>query len=190
MGLKLIGEYTHINATMDLICICGKDYKSTLGNLRAGKRCCGRNKQLGVGHHAWITDREALKVKNKFKKACYSLVRRSLKHKNKNKKTQDLLGYSSCDLQNHIINHPEYNSCLNSGYQISIDHIFPLKAFEEFNLLNEDHIWLVNSLDNLKPSTKQWNSKKWNSKKNCKYNKIKFQEFLLKHNIICSQTFH
>lgn len=176
-GMILLEQYHSFHTPLHLICECGNEFKMSLPNIRQGKRC-GCKYQRKENHHAWIVDRNLLKERNKFKKACYSLIQRSLNGGVKTNRTKILLGYTAEDLRVHITNHIDYPKCLQTGKPISIDHIFPLKAFSDYGLLNESNIWLINHLTNLQPSINQWNSSK-----NDKYDTEAFASFLEQHDI-------
>jgi len=96
----------------------------------------------------------------------------------KTAKTDELLGYSSIELQNHIMSHSKYDKCVAAKKRICIDHIFPLKAFEDYGILTPSHIWLINHLTNLQPSIISWNSSK-----NDLYCHQEFEDFLRKHGV-------
>lgn len=182
LKIQYISGYVKFHTPMILICECGREFKMNLPNIRKGRRC-GCKIQRGVTHHAWISDRDAYAERLKFKKLCYSLISRSLNGNAKSAKTKELLGYTSDEIQKHIKEHPEYNQCLATGDKIAIDHIFPYKAFSDYGLLNEENVWLINHLDNLRPSIRRWNSQK-----NASYSKEEFECFLKSKNITVANS--
>lgn len=131
---------------------------------------CGRQKNCGASNPGWIKDREALKLRQKFRKKCYKALQSSLKAVGKDKvgRTSDMLGYSPKALQEHIQGHRNWNKVKDGNWHI--DHIFPIQAFVDYGI---DDIALINCLDNLRPATQHNN----NVKKD-KYNKKKFEKWL------------
>jgi hypothetical protein len=61
----------------------------------------------------------------------------------------------------------------------SIDHIFPITAFVEHGLCSDEYIKIVNCFENLQPM-----DKRLNSSKGCKYDPVKFIEFLISKNVM------
>jgi hypothetical protein len=105
-----------------------------------------------------------------FKQRCYKMLRRflTLTGENKTYRTSEMLGYDHIQLQEHIMNHPNYEIVKNKRWHI--DHIFPLKAFLDHNIFD---VKLVNCLENLQPITMSENSKKSSN-----YDPIKFKKWL------------
>jgi hypothetical protein len=162
---------THIN----FICKSGHQGKILLTHWLKGHRCryCGyeisaeKNKSKNP-------DRELYNLTSKLSHS----LRNQLKRLGQNIKIGekeilfDKLGYTQEDFLNHIKNHPNYeNACKNNN--LSIDHIFPIKAFKDYGLLDLKYNSIINSLDNLQPLDKNENSSK-----NCKYNKDEFLSYL------------
>ena len=127
----------------------------------------------GCNHPRWIQDREKLRNENLFKKKCYKSLSTSLKalDKVKKKKTKELLGYTSQELQSHIESHPNWKNV--KDYSWHLDHIYPIKAFVEKGITN---LKIINHLDNLQPLLKSENLSK-----SCKYNKNDFEIWLKNH---------
>lgn len=151
--------YKNTKTKIEVICSCGKTRFISLDNIKKGRNC-GCVKRTKERHHMWRPDRENLMEERKFKKACYSMLTRCMNRKNNKSNTEELLGYTSEQLQNHIKNHPDYSKAIETGLRLSIDHIIPLQAFKDHNMLNENYVWLINHLDNLRPSVGSWNSTK------------------------------
>ena len=86
----------------------------------------------------------------------------------KKDKTHKLLGYTPQQLQEHIQNHPNWNSVKDGDWHL--DHIFPIIAFLEHGIKD---ISVICCLENLQPL-----SKKDNCKKNDNYDKKEFKRFL------------
>ena len=179
---KILDEI-FINVRIALKCLCPKGHTCNiyLTHWLKGHRCreCGylisaeKNRSKNP-------DRELYALSSKF---CHSL-RNQIKRLEKNIKIGEKeilfnkLGYTQQDFLDHIKNHPNYfEACKNNN--LSIDHIFPMKAFKDFGLLNLEHNWLINCLDNLQPLDRIENSRK-----NSKYNREEFKYFLRSKGII------
>ena len=177
LGYKYIKGYINTSKRMFVNCFCGKESQISLDNIRKGRSCgC---KRIGSNHHAWIQNRDQYKFNLKIKKTCYSLVSRILSNKPKNLKTKNLLGYTDEELRIHLEKFPILKQYRETNTRWSIDHIFPLKAFEDYGLLNKDFIWLINHLDNLRPL-----SIKENSRKNSNYSIQEFESYLKKFSLL------
>ena len=170
VGCKLLDQYERSSKSMRYICSCGKEAKISWNNFRKGKRCwdCGIAKRSGENHYEWVDDRNKIKMDLKFRQRSYKLLTMSLAvtGRVKNAKTSVLLGYDYKELQNHIINHVNYEKVKNGKWHI--DHIFPIKAFSDYKIYD---LSLINCLENLRPI-----SAIENFSKNAKYDK---QEFLI-----------
>jgi len=79
-----------------------------------------------------------------------------------------LLGYRPIDLQNHILNHPDYKNCI--GKEWHVDHIFPIQAFLDHGILD---LKIINKLSNLRPMLGPENLQKAD-----KYDEKEFTEWL------------
>lgn len=180
LGIILI-DYTDTSKHMNVICECGKPWRALWANILRGTRC-GCKKRYNKDHHMWKLDRTQLMEDRKFKKACYTMVTRCMNRKTNKNHTEELLGYTSEQLQHHIKNHPDYLKSIKSNKRLSIDHIIPLQAFKDHDMLNENYIWLINHLDNLRPTNISWNSKK-----SSKYNIEDFNDYLSTHGVIISK---
>jgi hypothetical protein len=127
-------------------------------------------KHRGSGHPQWIADRGQLKLKQHFRKKCYKMVQSTLGAVGKQKvgHTSDMLGYGPKELQEHIINHPNWNKVKNGKWHV--DHIFPIQAFVDAGITD---VRLINCLENLQPL-----SQADNNIKHAKYNRAKFLRWL------------
>lgn len=173
---KIIDD-VFINVKKTFRCLCPKGHICNiyLTHWLKGHRCreCGylisaeKNRSKNP-------DRDLYKEKQKIAKA----LRSNLKRLNDNLiiGNQDnfikLQKYNLEDLYTHIKNHPNYSNAIVNN-NLSIDHIFPIKAFNDFGLLDLEYAWIINGLDNLQPLDRTENSKK-----NCKYDKNEFIDFL------------
>jgi hypothetical protein len=166
-----------INVKTALKCLCPKGHICNiyLTHWLKGHRCreCGylisaeKNRSKNP-------DREFLKEKQKIAKSLRSNLKRLAEklHIGKKENFVSLQRYTTEELHNHIKNHKNYLDASKNN-NLSIDHIFPIKAFDDFGLLNLENAWLINGLDNLQPLDRTENSRK-----NCQYNKEKFIIFL------------
>ena len=103
------------------------------------------------------------------------MVRRTLKLFNKEKitKTELVLGYKFTDLKFHIESYKNWSKIKKNIWHI--DHIFPLKAFVDYGILDPS---LANCLENIQPMIG-----KENISKSAKYNKFSFERWLKSKNI-------
>jgi hypothetical protein len=177
-------EYINSNTSMKYICHCGNESKIQFKHFKNGVRCfqCGLQKQrrFGPENHYWIPDRDYVKQRELFSRKCICLLQGVMKRINlkKNDHTQKILGYSKLEFQKHILSHPDYELAIANN-DLTIDHIFPVKAFVEHGLCQEEHLPIVNCLENLRPL-----DRKLNSSKGKKYDPEKFIEFLLRKNVV------
>lgn len=168
---KYINNFTHIN----FICKKGHKGKILLTHWLKGHRCreCGYEISAEK-NRSKNPDRDLLREKQKIAKSLRSNLKRLADNLciGKEENLVTLQKYTSEDLMNHIKHHPNYIDASKNN-NLSIDHIFPIKAFDDYGLLNLDYAWLINGLDNLQPLDRTDNSRK-----NCKYNKDEFIAFL------------
>lgn len=171
----LDSTYKNVKTHINFICKSGHQGKMLLTHWLKGHRCkeCGYVSSANK-NKSKNPDRELYALSSKF---CHSL-RNQIKRLEKNIKIGEKeilfnkLGYTQQDFLDHIKTHPNYfEACKNNN--LSIDHIFPMKAFKDFGLLNLEHNWLINCLDNLQPLDRIENSRK-----NSKYDKEEFKCFL------------
>ena len=123
-------------------------------------------------------DREVIALRKKFRKICGQHIKRFMDATDQKKtiSTHKLLGYKPKDLQEHILNHPNFKNCKDKVWHV--DHIFPLKAFLDNKIYD---LKIINSLDNLQPLLGIENLSKADI-----YNKIDFEKWIKsKLNITC-----
>ena len=173
-------EYKNARNKLKYKCCCGQISKICFYSFKNGNRCdkCGNRKvsawmsknRRGEKNPRWIKDREVKRHNDAFCEKCRCMVRRTLKlfNKNKTKKTECILGYKFIDLKRHLEGHKNWNKIKNEKWHI--DHIFPLKAFVEYDILDPT---LANCLENLQPMIG-----KENISKSCKYDKFSFEYWL------------
>jgi hypothetical protein len=161
----LTNFYVNAQQKLDYICKCGRQSQITYNNFQRGRRCM----------QCKLDNIRAKFGDPKFMQRCRAMLRRILKELNMVKKdeTHKLLGYSGKQLQEHITSHPNWDTVKDKIWHI--DHIFPVKAFCDYNLLD---IKLINCIDNLQPLTGEDNLKK-----NAKYSKEEFEVWLKSKNI-------
>jgi hypothetical protein len=134
---------------IEYICKCGNQSEAYLTNFKRFPNCkkCGNKKVSGSNSYMYDPDREAVAMRKRFSKMCGQHIHRFMKatKQKKTKSTHVLLGYKPADLQEHILNHPNMKNC---GDDWHVDHIFPIKAFLDHNILD---LSIINRLDNLRP---------------------------------------
>lgn len=165
--------YINAHNKINFICSCGAKAKKCLYDFLRGGRCsnCWHDRsadgQRGEKSSMYNPDRELIKLKSKINDKCKHMVQNCLKitKKNKSRKTEELLGYTRTDLLNRIQNHSNWNYVKTTNWHL--DHIFPISAFVEYNILD---LKMINALDNLQPLLA-----KDNLSKNDKYD---YQEFI------------
>jgi hypothetical protein len=173
-GMHLLSKkYNGNKIPLKYRCKCGRISKiSLVALIYQNQSCkkCGVAKNTGVNHHQWHPDRNKLREKQLFRKKIYKALASSLKATGKEKigRTSDMLGYGPKELQEYIVNHPNWINVKNTKWHI--DHIFPIKAFIDYGITD---IALINCLDNLQPL-----SETENISKHDKYNKKSFEEWL------------
>lgn len=172
-------EYKNNHTKVSYVCKCGRLSEITFSSFKRGSRCkeCGRDKNRGCGNPRWKEDKSQSLLNNKLRTRYKKALKRSLEYLGikKNEKTEILLGYSSSDLAKRIYGHPNWNRVKDGKWHI--DHIFPVKAFLDYGIID---IKLVNALDNLQPLSEQENLAKWH-----KYNRESFLDWLQEKGVIC-----
>ena len=179
-GCKLLDDhYVDAFHKMNAMCSCGKPCRTSWNNFQQGRRCmeCAKQKMrdanTGSNHYAWITDRNEEKLRRTVTTKCHSALAHALRSLGKNKTVHSfrILKYTPADLKEHIINHPNWEMVKNTKWHL--DHIFPVKAFCDYDIKD---IAIINSLDNLQPL-----EGRENFKKHSKYDKKAFEEWLTTH---------
>lgn len=177
-GCVLLDKYEGTAKPMNYICSCGQQSKISFAQFKKFKKCkiCTTKGRSGENHYEWIEDREKVRIERLFRQRCYKLLKMSLNATGrvKNGRTAKLLGYTHFQLKDHIENHPNYDRVKNEKWHI--DHIFPIKAFVDYDIKD---LSLINCLENLRPTTAFENLSK-----NGKYNRKKFVEWLRKFDIV------
>ncbi len=167
----LDSEYHGVHHKHNYRCKCGRESQITFSEFYTyNSRCkeCGIHK--GEKHWAWKPDRDKLRQDELFRKKCYKALSSTLKAVGKQKvgHTTDMLGYTPKELQEHIINHPNWARVKDTNWHL--DHKFPMEAFLEHGIKD---VKMINCLDNLQPLTQ-----KENNQKKDKYDKIAFLAWL------------
>jgi hypothetical protein len=166
--ILLAKEYKSNKTPMPYICQCGRESKVCLSGFLRGDRCfeCGKDK------HRKPDSRLNYTLKRKYTTALrvtlYSTGQR------KTTKSRELLGYGIAELKERITNHPNWEAVKNDNWQL--DHIFPIKAFIEYEISD---LKVINALDNLQPLTAFENMSKHDT-----YDKIQFETWLQSKGLI------
>ena len=157
---------------IEYVCKCGRVSEAYWTNFRKFPNCweCGKAKKSGSNCYMYDPDREAVEMRKKFRKMCGQHILRFMKAtgQKKTKHTHELLGYRPSDLQEHILNHPDYKLCI--GKEWHVDHYFPIQAFLDHGILD---LKVINRLDNLRPIPGPENLQKAD-----KYDEKEFTEWL------------
>jgi len=166
-------EYINCSIKMRYKCSCGNISETTFARFLKGARCqkCGIEKRSGKNSSNWIENRQIVKENKQIRNKCYGMLRNFYKYTNLTKidKTANLLGYTMKELKNYIQKHPNWASINKNNWHL--DHIFPIKAFLDYNIQD---LKLINCLDNLQPLNEHDNLTK-----HCKYDKEEFENWLI-----------
>lgn len=170
-------EYLGTDQPMKYRCKCGNISKIRFYHFKRGKRCqkCKNKMMSGPGNPNWNPDRESVKLNKYLRSRLMSMLWSSLTRTEnsrvkKTTKSEDLLGYTWKDLKEHLFTHPNWVNVKDGSWDI--DHIFPIKAFVDYKILDPK---IINSLDNLQPLTEFDNLRKGSN-----YNKEDFEKWLRK----------
>lgn len=173
-------EYKNARKKLKYRCSCGKESEICFYSFKNGNRCrdCGNKKVSDwlsknwqkENHPRWIKDREAKRLNENFCESCRCMVKRTLKmfEQAKTSKTEQILGYRFFELKAHLEGHENWSKV--KGKDWHIDHIFPLKAFVDYGILDAR---LANCLDNLQPMLGRDNISK-----SAKYDRSSFESWL------------
>jgi hypothetical protein len=157
---------------IEYICQCGNNSEAYWTNFKKCPNCkkCGSAKISGDKCYMYDPDREAVRMRKKFRKICGQHIKRFMEAtgQTKTRHTHELLGYTPQQLQSHILNHPDFEKCKDKIWHV--DHIMPIQAFLDHNILD---LKIINSLENLRPMPGPENLSKAN-----KYSEEEFQIYL------------
>ena len=171
-GCKMIGVFVSTLVPVEYICNCGRKSKIRWYQFKKGGRCrgCYPSRSSGPGNPRWNPDREKVLMTKKLASAAHTALKSTLQYLGKRKdfKTYEILGYSGEDLKQSIENHPNWNSVKDKNW--SLDHVFPIKAFIDYGIVD---VRIINSLDNLQPMILKENQSKSKS-----YSKVDFEKWL------------
>lgn len=169
-SILLSNEYINCKNKLEYICKCGRKDKKRLEAFKHCPMCKFCSMPKLSDHGMWNPNREAVKKNQRFRRTAYSLIHRCLRYldKEKKQKTYDILGYTPKQLIDHIENHQNWKNVKDKKWHI--DHIFPIKAFVDYNISDMS---IINCLENLQPLLADENHSK-----NDNYNKEEFEEFL------------
>jgi GNAT superfamily N-acetyltransferase len=136
------------HARIRYVCACGRTAEAILCNFKKYPNCweCSKAKKSGDKCHLWNPDREAVRLRKKYAKICSNALGRCLKAfgTDKSATTRSLLGYTPADLLAHLRSFPGFDP----DAEFHIDHIFPVRAFVDYEIFD---LKTINSLRNLRP---------------------------------------
>jgi len=165
-------EYKNARTKLRYVCNCGSESLIVFDSFKRGNRCkrCGIKKNSGKNNSRWIEDREKKDYINLFTKRCRTMLSTVMKSCGieKQKSTEEILGYRAEDLKYHLECFPSWSILKNQKWDI--DHIFPIKAFLDYGIKD---MRLINCLENLQPLTQ-----KENRVKSGKYDAGAFEDWL------------
>lgn len=181
---QLLDKYVDANTPLKYKCSCGDIDRIRFSKFKQGQRCrsCKYKKisekgkqRIGSKNPRWNPDREYVALNKTIHIKFNSMISYFLSESKVRKdcKSEDFVGYTRKELKEHIINHPDWGKVKDKKW--SIDHIFPVKAFLDHQILDPK---IIHSLDNLRPMLLQLNIQK-----SGKYCKDKFKIWLLKKGI-------
>ena len=169
-------EYRNSQVPLRYRCSCGHESSIRLFCLIKGQLCQKCMISRREHHPSWNHDRDAVRNNKLFARKCRNMVKHVLRKMgaSKDSSTEQLLGYTFRDLQNHISKDPKWETLHNTQWHL--DHIYPIKAFLDFGILD---IRLINSLENLRPLAATENKSKSD-----KYDALSFANWLRTKGII------
>jgi hypothetical protein len=150
-GCSLIRSWIQCKRTrIEYICSCGNQAEAYWSNFTRFPNCweCGKKKKSGANCYMYDPDRDAVKMRKRFRKMCGQFIHRYMRAtcEKKTRYTHELLGYTPQQLQDHILNHPDMNLC--EGKEWHVDHYFPIQAFLDAGIYD---LKIINCLPNLRP---------------------------------------
>ena len=172
-GFELISE-TYINNKEPLHFKCTKGHENhiSLDNWQKGQRCkqCFVEKNVGENHPNWLPDREAKKMRDSLRNRYHGMIHNVLNQTGQRKTTKsfDILGYGYTELTSRLSSFENWEVLIQNVWHI--DHIFPIKAFLDYNIIDPA---VINALENLRPMAGSDNSSKGG-----RYDKQKFERYL------------
>lgn len=180
-------KYISSKSKMSYICSCGKKYSKDWNHFRISSTCIKcqyvRLSQLmsGENHPKWQSDREKIKYHRLLATNYRRVIHRAARYLKEDQRLgpiaeatiQDNLGYNWQALKDRIENHPNWEKVKDEDWHL--DHIFPIKAFLDYDITD---VKLINCLDNLQPLPA-----KENIAKKDKYDKQEFESWLQKKRI-------
>lgn len=165
-----------VNVKTAFKCLCPKGHLCSIyfTHWLKGHRCRECGYEISAKKNRLKNpDRELLMMNRKLASSLRKNLKRFMDNAiGPNEELFKIHNYTPEDFVSHIKNHPNYDNACKNG-RLSIDHIFPIKAFQDHNICSFENAWIINGLDNLQPLDRYENSRK-----NCKYDKEKFLEFI------------
>ena len=168
----LSDKYINGKTPLKFRCPNGHEHEMTLDSWKIGCRCrkCYEKNNVGVNHPNWLPDRELKAFKDSLRRRYHSMIHNVLNQTGQRKTTKSfaILGYGYKELTEHLRSFSEFETLIKNVWHI--DHIFPICAFLDYNIIDPA---VINALENLKPMTGNENSVK-----SGKYDKEEFERYL------------
>jgi hypothetical protein len=185
-GCELLDTYVNSHTRIKYRCSCGNISIIMYRDFQRGYRCkvCGNIRHsktiTGSGNPNWNPDREQVKQNKVLSQWIGSLLHHCYERLGTKKEghTDAILGYTPLELDNHLRTFSRYIYLVATG-TLSIDHILPMRAFQDHGI---DDPKVICALSNLQPL-----SKSENSEKNAWYTEDDFIAYCQTHNIIYQQ---
>lgn len=181
-GCVLLDVYINSRNKVKYKCNCGSISFILVPQFVRGQRCANchtRNNRKDEQHYRWNSNRQQVESTR-----CAAIRHKDLLHgvllrlgQPKEDHTHVVLGYSAKELLTHLQKFPTWP--IVSQGRWNIDHIFPVKAFQDHGIYDP---YFICALDNLQPL-----SANENRTKNDKYSEQDFLLYCKKHNLAVQQ---
>jgi hypothetical protein len=185
-GCELLDTYVNSHTRIKYRCSCGNISIIMYRDFQRGYRCkvCGNIRHsktiTGSGNPNWNSNREQVRLNREMRNRQCNVLNNCFGRLGTKKEghTDAILGYTPLELDNHLRTFSRYIYLVATG-TLSIDHILPMRAFQDHGI---DDPKVICALSNLQPL-----SKSENSEKNAWYTEDDFIAYCQTHNIIYQQ---
>ena len=149
-GCVLLDQYVNSHSLVKYRCVCGYTSYTLVPQFVRGQRCMACRNRLvrsSKNHYCWNPD--AVKYKDLLHGVLLRLGQ------NKEAHIHEILGYSAKELMTHLQQFPNWKIICKKPW--NIDHIFPVKAFQDHGIYDP---YIICALANLQPLSELANKKK------------------------------